>query len=58
MVATDPKHTPDEIVAGHHPQYRASRRRAALAATPLEDAEIRKARPVDAQKFGPGRSEG
>ena len=49
MVATDPKHTADEIADIIHNIGVAAR--VTLAATPLEDAEFRKARPVDAQKF-------
>jgi dTDP-4-amino-4,6-dideoxygalactose transaminase len=49
MVATDPKHTADEIADIIHNIGVAAR--VTLASTPVEDAEFRKTRPVDAQKF-------
>jgi hypothetical protein len=49
MVATDPAHTAEDIANTIHNIAVAAR--VALGGAPLEDAELRDARPVDAQKF-------
>ncbi len=49
MVATHPQHTPEEIADIVHNIGVAAR--VTLGATPIEEADFRKARPVDAQKF-------
>jgi hypothetical protein len=49
MVATDPAHTPDDIANIIHNIGVAAR--VALGETPIERADLRDAKPVDAQKF-------
>jgi dTDP-4-amino-4,6-dideoxygalactose transaminase len=49
MVATHPEHTPEEIADIIHNIGVAAR--VALGATPIEEADLRHAKPVDVQKF-------
>jgi dTDP-4-amino-4,6-dideoxygalactose transaminase len=49
MVATDPAHTPEDIANTIHNIGVAAR--VALGGAPIEDADLRNAKPVDAQKF-------
>jgi hypothetical protein len=49
MVPTHPDHTPAEIADIIHNIGVAAR--AALAGTPIDGADLRKAKPIDAQKF-------
>ena len=49
MVATHPEHTPEEIADIIHNIGVAAR--VALGATPIEEADLRNAKPVDVQKF-------